>query len=368
MRIAMSNRRLATIPLLLLLHLVVVGPTRSQTPATPAASPSLFFWADPQTQLFGYGEPVTVMLTLYNGSEEPLFVSRLTDGEFVHFDVAGPDGKQVPWQGKRPIDSKQHSPSDFVVIPKYHEISAKRIISFDKGAGFIFDKFGQYSITAEYSLGPGKSFVSFAGKAKIPTGSFHSKAAFCIEACILEPLPVHNNASQASLHAVHVFYSFITQYRPLGIPKGAAKKTLWPLLSKRLARELDNFQACDDDYYRRYGHILEANHYKPATPWLEEGLFSGPNEVATVTKFSVLDSRAIGENRVDVHLRFTPTDCCDDLMAHEHYDGIVSVIRENHHWVVDDFVPMYGNDDLHRLSEGYPAECKAGRWIGEPAY
>ncbi len=311
------------------------------------------------------------MLSIYNWSEDPIFVSRLKTDEFVDFKIIGPDGKEVPWRGERRSNSDAHSPTDFAVLEKYHEISAKRTISLKDGAGFVFDKPGQYSVTAEYSLEPSERFAPFAGETKIPTGSFRSaKAAFCIEACILEPLPVQSNAPQAALDAVRVFYTYITRYQPMGIPYGRVKKALWPLLSKRLVQELDSLEACDDDYYRRYSKILDANQYKPATPWLEEGLFSGPNEAATPMKFSILSSRAVGKNRTDVHLRFTykQTYCCGYPASYDHPEGVVTAILENNRWVIDDFVAMYENDELLRLSDGYPKECKAGRWVGETPY
>ena len=150
-----------------------------------------------------------------------------------------------------------------------------------------------------------------------------------------EPSQALGNTSQAALDAVRVFYTYITRYQPLGIPQGRAKKALWPLMSKRLVRELDSLQACDDDYYRRYGDILRANVYKPATLWLEEGLFSGPNEAASSTKFSILGSRPIGKNRVDVHLRFTQkqTYCCGQPTSYDHTEGVVTAILENKRWV-----------------------------------
>jgi hypothetical protein len=156
-----------------------------------------------------------------------------------------------------------------------------------------------------------------------------------------------------------VFYTYITRYQQLGIPHARARKALRPLLSKRLAQELDGLQACDDDYYRRYGEILRTNTYKPATPWLEEGLFTGPNDAATPSTFRILGSRFVGENRVDTLIAFKE-DWGDS-------QGDVTAIRENNRWVIDDYVAMYENDELRRLSAGYP-ECKGGQWVGEPAY
>ena len=92
----------------------------------------------------------------------------------MDFSIVGPDGKQVPWQGRPRIDSKEHSPSEFTVLQKYQEITVERIISPGNGAGFVFDKAGQYTITAEYSPGPPEHLAPFAGEAKIPTGPFRS--------------------------------------------------------------------------------------------------------------------------------------------------------------------------------------------------
>jgi hypothetical protein len=364
--------RVFTATLLSLLSSVILAiSAHGQTTAARTANCVLCFSADPQTQLYAQGEPVVLVLSIYNWSEESIFVSRLKTDEFVDFKIIGPDGKEVPWRGERRSNSNAYTLSDFAVLEKYNEISAKRIISLNDGAGFVFDKPGQYSVTAEYSLGPAGSFARFAGQTKIPAGSFRSpKAAFCIEVCVLGPLPgpiqLHSDATPAALDSVRVFYTAITRYRPLGIPH--PKKMFWPLLSKRLARELDSLESCDADYYRRYGDFLRANQYKPATPWLEDGLLTGPNEAADPVKFSILGSRAIGENRVDVHLKFVlKAACCDKLVAQEHYEGVVTVILESNRWVIDDYVSMYENEELDQLSDGYP-QCQGDRWVGEPPY
>lgn len=330
-----------------------------QAPVTSAKTPELYFNALPSKQLFSLGESVVIGLELYSRSEQPILVSRLQGDEFVTFKVIGPDGKEVAWQGEALAASKGHSPSEFTVLGQYKQISANRIISLKNGAGFVFDKPGQYSLTAEFSMDPQDRFASFAGQAKTPIGSFHSKMAFCIEACILEPLQVRSNAPQSSIDAVRVFYTYITRYQPLGIPSGLAKKALWPLISKRLTHQLSSLEACDADYYRRYGKILRANTYKPATPWLEEGLFTGPNDAATPPTFHILSSRSVGENRVDVLIAFKE-DWGDS-------EGDVTAILENNRWVIDDYVAMYENDELQRLSAGYP-ECKAGVWVGGNPY
>jgi hypothetical protein len=342
-----------------------------QAPVASGRTSELYLYAIPSKQLFSLDESVVIALQLYSRLEQPLLVSRLQDDEFVRFKVIGPDGKEVARQGETRAASKGHSPSDFTVLGQYKQISTNRVISLKDGRGFVFTKPGQYSLTAEFSMDTLSGFSSFAGQAKIPIGSFHTKASFCIEACILEPLQVRSNVPQPSLDAVRVFYTYITRYHQLGIPTGSAKKALWPLISKRLAGQLNSLEACDADYYRRYGKILRANTYKPATPWLEEGLFTGPNDAATPRIFKILGSKAIGNNRVDVELGFTTKQTYSPDLgmppSYDHYEGVVTAILENNRWMIDDYVAMYGNDDLQRLSAGYP-QCKGGRWVGEPSY
>jgi hypothetical protein len=179
------------------------------------------------------------------------------------------------------------------------------------------------------------------------------------------PSQGHSNSWQSALDSARVFYTYITRYQPLGLPQGRAKKALWPLLSKRLVQELDILQVCEHDYYQRYGDFLRANQYKPAIPWLEDGLFSGPNEAASPSKFSILSSKTVGENRVDVYLRFIhrQTYCCGYPTRYEHYEGVVTVILENGRFVIDDFVALDDATPLNRLSDGFP-HCQGGRWVG----
>jgi hypothetical protein len=330
-----------------------------------AKTPELYFYASPRNQLFSLGENVTIDLEFWSRSEQALYVSRLQNGAFVTFKVIGPDGHEVPWKNGRG-DGRKYLPSDFTVLKQYTGLKADRIISPKDGEGFAFDKPGQYSLTAEFSMNPSNRFTEAAGRAKPPVGVFQSKASFCIEVCISEPLLVLNNAPQSSLGAVRAFYNLITRYQQLGIPDGREKKALRPLLSKRLAHLLDNLQECDDDYYRRFGDILRANTYKPSTPWLEAGLFTGPNDAATPRLFRMGRNRSVGNNRVDVELIYTVPEmnCRDKSPCSDHFRGVVTTILENNRWVIDDYVAMYENDHLQRLSAGYP-ECKDNHWVGE---
>jgi hypothetical protein len=121
------NRWCAITSLFLFSSSVLAIPMHGQAPATPATlCDALCFGARPQAQLFKKGEPVIVVLSIYTRSAESIFVSRLEGDEFVDLNVIGPDGKEVPWQGKGRIVSREYSPANFAVLGTYHEISAKR--------------------------------------------------------------------------------------------------------------------------------------------------------------------------------------------------------------------------------------------------
>jgi hypothetical protein len=323
-------------------------------------TPEIYFSIRPSKQLFWIGEPVAFGLELYSRLDQPIFVSRMQGNEFVSFKVVGPDGSEVPWQGKAPDRARAYSPSDFTVLGQYKAVTADRTISLKDGAGFAFNQPGQYTLTAEFSMGPSGDFTQFAARAKPAVGSFRSsKLAFCIEACILKPVSVRNDAPPSALEAVRVFYTDITKFHSSGIPSGRVKKSLWPLMSNRLAQEIDGLGACEKDYFRRYGEILRVHTIKAAIPWGEAGLFTGPNDASTPLAFRILGSRSVGDNRVDVLLAFK-----EDWGESE---GDLTVVLENGRWVIDDYVAMYENDELSRLSAGY-SSCKDGRWVGEPAY
>jgi len=328
--------------------------------AVPASAPELYLYTNPTKQLFWIGEPVAIGLELYSRSEQPLLVGGLQDDDFVNFKVVGPDGNEVPWKGKAPDRAKAYSASDFTVLGQYKAVKADRTISLKDGTGFAFNQPGQYTLIAEFSMRRPEDFARFADQAKPAVGSFRSsKLAFCIEACILKPVPVRNDAPPSALETARLFYIAITKFHSSGIPSGRVKKALLPLMSKRLAQQIDGLAACDKDYFRRYGKILRDHVIKAAIPWGEAGLFTGPNDASTPLAFRILGSRSVGDNRVDILLAFK-----EDWGES---DGDVTVILENGRWVIDDYVAMYENDELSRLSAGY-SSCKDGRWVGESAY
>jgi hypothetical protein len=277
----------------------------NQVPPVLASTPELYFYTNPVKQLFWMGEPVVLGLELYSRFEQPVLVAPLQSNAFVQFKLVGPDGNEVPWKGKAPDRARAYSSSDFKVLEQYNAVKAERTISLKDGTGFAFNQPGQYTLTAVFSMGQPENFTPLAGRAKPIVGSVRSsKLALCIEACISKPVPVSNDAPPSTLDAVRLFYTVITKYHYSSIPSGRDRRALLPLMSKRLVQEIDDLGACDKNYFQRFGKILRAQTLKPAIPWGETGLFTGPNDASTPSTFRVLGSRSVGANRVDVLLAF----------------------------------------------------------------
>jgi hypothetical protein len=75
---------------------------------------------------------------------------------------------------------------------------------------------------------------------------------------------------------VRKLYEMIVSEHPIGIPTGAGRVAIWPLLSKRMTLQLETAQACQDDYSRQ--HPVAGSTPKPG--WLKSGLFSGESNRA----------------------------------------------------------------------------------------
>ena len=85
---------------------------------------------------------------------------------------------------------------------------------------------------------------------------------------------------------VQKLYREVVTRHPLGVPYGAAKTAIWPLLSKRLIKAVETRNACDLDWAR---HHRNADPPEKAPGFYEDGLFSGRNERGEING-AVVDS------------------------------------------------------------------------------
>jgi hypothetical protein len=165
--------------------------------------------------------------------------------------------------------------------------------------------------------------------------------------------------------AVRQLYAYVVAHHPLGIPTGADKEALWPLLSRRLVRQLETARACEDDYHRK--HSVDG---KPAFGWLETGLFSGSDEQALPNEVKVerTESRD-GAVRVYLHFTYRETSATHgrepDHATAFHWRGAAIAKLEGGHFVVDDVLVFKDNSTTidSRLSQMFSG-CSGPKWIG----
>lgn len=148
---------------------------------------------------------------------------------------------------------------------------------------------------------------------------------------------------------VQKLYDEVVTHHPLGVPHGAAKTAIWPLLSKRLIKALETRNACDLDWARRHRN---ANPPEKAPGFYEDGLFSGSNERGEING-AVVDSikvQADGSYLIYVKV-WSYFDMGDPaLRTSKKYRRHVAarVTSEDGRFVVDDILGFKGVFDYYR--------------------
>jgi hypothetical protein len=167
---------------------------------------------------------------------------------------------------------------------------------------------------------------------------------------------------------VQELYQRVVARKPLGIPKGADKETLWPFLSKTLVQNLDAAQTCENDYLRQHA----GQDGKPAFEWLETGLFSGANEKGIPASAAVERTKAQNDSTFRVYVRLTHKQSFETYgkppdPAHTFDWHVAAVVKsEGGRFVVDD-VLLFEDDSTKiasRLADSFPG-CDGPRWMGD---
>ena len=91
-------------------------------------------------------------------------------------------------------------------------------------------------------------------------------SAYSVQSAAQEPKPAD---------VVRRLYDEVVERHPLGVPSGADKIAIWPLLSKRLIKAFETRNACDQDWDSKHQN---ENPPLKAPGFYESGLFSGSNE------------------------------------------------------------------------------------------
>ena len=136
-------------------------------------------------------------------------------------------------------------------------------------------------------------------------------------------------------------YRQVVARRPLGIPQGQNKAAIDPFLSRTLVQRLKTAQACEDHYFRQHPPEKDAKS-KPEFPWLDLGIFSGPNEEASPSAAEVISTQPQADGFYGVLVRLTYKESYEtygrppDPANTSHWEVAAVVKSEKGRFVVDD--------------------------------
>jgi hypothetical protein len=172
---------------------------------------------------------------------------------------------------------------------------------------------------------------------------------------------------------VRNLYAQIIKPHPIGIPTDADRAVIWPLLSERLVAILETASRCEADYLRQFPDPNQ----KPGFGWLEEGLFSGSEEMADPSDIRIIRTDRLGNRRYLVWVEFTyretsATYCCRPPNPRNTFKwrGVVTVDGATGRYLIDDFrrISRKSGKAWGGLSEKFMfAGCRGPRWVGAGA-
>jgi hypothetical protein len=172
---------------------------------------------------------------------------------------------------------------------------------------------------------------------------------------------------ESVIDVTRTLYDFVIARHPLGIPQGADKMRINPLLSKRLKIQLATAEGCQQD---SLGQVpgRGASH-KP--DWLNAGLFSGDGKLA-LPSAGLVDHKVRqddGSFVVRVWLSRKEAGVPPSSPANvtwRNWRADARVISEDGHFVGDDvkrFDGVSGDSSFHSLSDVFSG-CDGPRWVG----
>lgn len=174
----------------------------------------------------------------------------------------------------------------------------------------------------------------------------------------------------AYAHSVGQLFDQVVALHPIGIPEGVTMTAIRPLLSRRLAEQLETAQNCETDYLRQ-SHEAKSGAAKPA--WMKTGLFSGDEYRALpASAWPVREGRQKdGSFLVSVNLFAQAINLGNGLKGGAYsptgnWQVHVRVISEGGRFVFDDVLLFDGpstGGPSHLLSDSF-AGCEGSRWTG----
>jgi hypothetical protein len=162
---------------------------------------------------------------------------------------------------------------------------------------------------------------------------------------------------------VNDFYNSIVQRKPIGIPGGADKASLWPFLSRRLVQKLETARACQADYILQH-HDADAI---PKPAWLNTGIFVGNSKRAFPQSSVAVKKEPLQDGAFAVTVNLTYVKLPGFVPDEAAWEIVPTVIPEDNRFVIDDvrlFDGLDTNGPSHLLSETFLG-CDGAHWTGE---
>lgn len=168
---------------------------------------------------------------------------------------------------------------------------------------------------------------------------------------------------------VSKLYEEIVAHHPIGIPAGAGKAAILPLLSKRLTEQIQTAQACEEDYLRQH-HTIDG---APNPTWLKSGLFTGDGERASPI-YALPERKELQKDGSFLVHVFLVHEYTGHGNSYFHFSGhkaqgwqvVAIVVSENGRFVEDD-ARIFDSDSTdgpsHLLSDSFVG-CEGPHWIG----
>jgi hypothetical protein len=169
---------------------------------------------------------------------------------------------------------------------------------------------------------------------------------------------------------VDQLYRQIIAHHPLGVPYGAAKNAIWPLLSKSLVRVFETRNACDTDWHRQNPDADKPPQILKPPGFFEDGLFTGPDEAAFITGAVIVRTVPQKDRSFLVYVRVAHPDygfAPSFIHTVAHWEVGVRVVSEDGRFKVDDILfptGFGGRGTPERMSKMITSGCRGAHWVG----
>jgi hypothetical protein len=172
---------------------------------------------------------------------------------------------------------------------------------------------------------------------------------------------------EAAIDVARNLYEVVVEHHPLGIPQGDDRARIMPMLSASLRKQLQNAQACQEDYL----HQSQASDRNQKPGWFNAGLFSGEGELAApgAELIDHEEQKEDGSFHVIVWLSRKESvvpNSAASASSWRNWHVSVAVRAEDGRFAIDDvriYDGLSAGSPSHQLTDSF-AGCNGSRWVG----